>query len=81
MSDYRCSECRIPVQEGYAYSRCCFADIEAFVDQAHHVIEADRAAGLERIRRDADVIAAQLTELLPADMRAAGMRFEWAEGE
>lgn len=50
----------------------------AFLDQAHRVIEADRAAAWERIRRDADAIAAQLTEtLIPADLRAAGIRIEW----
>lgn len=39
------------------------------------------AAVWDRIRRDADVIAAHLTEMLPADLRAAGVRFEWAEEE
>ncbi|MET9073861.1 hypothetical protein ABZX95_17175 [Streptomyces sp. NPDC004232] len=52
----------------------------ALVEQFYRVTRADVAAGWERIRHDADVIAAQLTEtLLPADMRAAGLRFEWAE--
>ena len=51
-------------------------------EQAHRVMEADRAARWERIRRDADTIAEHLTEtMLPADMRAAGIRIEWAEGE
>lgn len=52
----------------------------ALVEQAYRVNRADKAAGWERIRHDADAIAEQLAEtLLPADMRAADMRFEWAE--
>ncbi|MFE9448294.1 hypothetical protein [Streptomyces sp. NPDC006739] len=52
----------------------------ALVEQAYRVTRADVAAGWERIRHDADAIAEQLTEtLLPPDMRAAGMRFAWAE--
>ncbi|MBD0743574.1 hypothetical protein [Streptomyces sp. CBMA152] len=52
----------------------------ALVEQVYRVNRADVATGRERIRDDLDAIAAQLTEtLLPADMRAAGLRFEWAE--
>lgn len=55
--------------------------LAALVDQAFCVADVGRAAGLERVRHDLDAIAAYLTEaLLPADLRAAGIRFEWAEG-
>ncbi|MFF7881029.1 hypothetical protein ACH40F_07875 [Streptomyces sp. NPDC020794] len=54
--------------------------LAALVDQAHRVAEADRAAHWERLRHEADAIAGHLTEtMLPADLRAAGSRFEWAE--
>ena len=50
----------------------------AIVEQAYRATRADVAAGWERIRHDTDVIAGHLTAtLLPADLRAAGMRFEW----
>lgn len=52
----------------------------ALVEQAYRVNRADVAAGWERIRRDADAIAEHLTEtMLPVELRAAGMRIEWAE--
>lgn len=51
----------------------------ALAEQAHRVAEADRAAHWVRIRQEADAIAEHLTEtMLPADLRAAGVRFEWA---
>lgn len=52
----------------------------ALVDEAFRIAEADRAAAWERIRWDADAIAARLTEtMVPAALRALGMRFEWTE--
>lgn len=52
----------------------------ALVEQAYRVTRADVAAGWERIRHDADAIAEQLTEaLIPADLRAAGIRLVWEE--
>lgn len=52
----------------------------ALADQAHRVAEADRSAAWERIRQEADAIADHLTEtMLPADLRAAGIRFTWEE--
>lgn len=52
-------------------------ELLTLVEQAYRVTRADVAAGWERIRQDADAIAEQLTAALPADLRAAGMRFEW----
>jgi hypothetical protein len=52
----------------------------ALVDQAFRAASADRTAAWVRIRQEADAIAEHLTEtMLPADMRAAGIRIVWEE--
>lgn len=52
----------------------------ALAEQASRVTEADWDAEWQRIRRNRDAITAHLTEtLLPSDMRAAWIRFDWAE--
>jgi hypothetical protein len=52
----------------------------ALAEQAARVVEADRAAAWARIRQNYDAIAGHLTEtLLPADLRAAGIRVVWEE--
>ncbi|MEU5596668.1 hypothetical protein [Streptomyces sp. NPDC020298] len=54
------------------------ADFFALLDKAQAEREVREAAYRARLDEACPALAAQLTEtLLPADMRAAGMRFEW----
>jgi hypothetical protein len=57
-------------------------DFLAFLDEASEEHRAREAAYREWLGRALPVIADELTEtLLPPEMRAAGMRFEWEAAE
>lgn len=51
----------------------------ALLDEARAVRVAREAAYRAWLDEARPVLAEQLTDMLPADLRAAGMRFEWAE--
>jgi hypothetical protein len=53
----------------------------AAMDRMDRIVEADRARHFNRIKAHAEYLAKQLTTHLPPEMRAAGMRFEWAADE
>lgn len=52
-------------------------DFLAFLDEASREGRAREAAYRKWIGRALPVVADELTEALPPEMRAAGMRFEW----
>lgn len=54
------------------------ASLESY-EEARDEARLAEAEHKERIVAHAHDIADQLTEALPADLRAAGMRFEWGE--
>ena len=55
-------------------------DFLAFLDKASREARQREAAYRARLNEARPAIAAELTaELIPADLRAAGVRFEWTE--
>lgn len=54
-------------------------DFLAFLDEASRESRAREAAYREWLGRALPAIADELTETLPPEMRAAGLRFEWTE--
>lgn len=55
-------------------------DLLAFLDERFREAAAREAAHVAWLDEAAPQIAAELTEkLIPADLRAAGVRFEWME--
>lgn len=55
------------------------AEFFALVDQARAEAKSRETAYREWVDRRLPELAEELTETLPADLRAAGIRIEWAE--
>lgn len=53
------------------------ADFLAFLDEASRAAREREAAYRAWLDRKLPALAEELTATLPADLRAAGMRFEW----
>lgn len=54
-------------------------DFFTFLDEASREVRAREAAYREWLGRALPAVADELTETLPPEMRAVGMRFEWTE--
>jgi hypothetical protein len=57
------------------------ADFFALLDEAHRDRVAREAAYRAWLDEALPAMADELTGTLPPEMRAAGIRFEWGEGE